>query len=85
MMQRYMSNTFNAVHHLAVTVRSDIYMKCNIYSEKNNDFQKVKSSLKVGESVKSEEAVLLFIVDLLTAAKFTRAYNMYNKDTICKG
>ena len=39
----------------------------------------------VGESVKSEEAVLLFIVDLLTAAKFTRAYNMYNKDTICKG
>ena len=46
MMQRYMSNTFNAVHHLAVAVRSDIYMKCNIYSEKNNDFQKVKSSLK---------------------------------------
>jgi hypothetical protein len=38
----------------------------------------------VGESVKSEEAVLLFIVDLLTAAKFTRAYNMYNKNTICK-
>jgi hypothetical protein len=35
----------------------------------------------VGESVKSEEAVLLFIVDLLTAAKFTRAYNMYNKDS----
>jgi hypothetical protein len=42
----YMSNTFNAVHHLAVTVRSDIYMKCNIYSENNNDFQKAKSSLK---------------------------------------
>ena len=40
MMQRYMFNTFNAVRHLAVTVRSDIY------SEKNNDFQKVKSSLK---------------------------------------
>ena len=40
MMQRYMSNTFNAVRHLAVTVRFDIY------SEKNNDFQKVKSSLK---------------------------------------
>jgi hypothetical protein len=40
MMQRYMSNTFNAVRHLAVTVSSDIY------SEKNNDFQKVKSSLK---------------------------------------
>ena len=39
----------------------------------------------VGESVKSEAAVLLFIVDLLTAAKFTRAYNMYNKETICKG
>jgi hypothetical protein len=37
------------------------------------------------ESVKSEAAVLLFIVDLLTAAKFTRAYNMYNKETICKG
>ena len=40
MMQRYMFNTFNAVRHLAVTVRSDIY------PEKNNDFQKVKSSLK---------------------------------------
>jgi F0F1-type ATP synthase delta subunit len=40
MMQRYMFNTFNAVRHLAVTVRSDIY------PEINNDFQKVKSSLK---------------------------------------
>ena len=39
----------------------------------------------VGETMKSEEAVLLFIVDFLTAAKFNRAYNMYNKDTICKG
>ena len=46
MMERCMSNTCNAVHHLAVTVGSDICMKCNIYSEKNNDFQKAKSSLK---------------------------------------
>ena len=37
------------------------------------------STCMEGKSVKSEEAVLLFIVDLLTAAKFTRAYN---KDTI---
>ena len=39
MMQRYMSNTVNAVRHLAVPVRSDIYMKCNIYSDKKTTFR----------------------------------------------